>query len=168
MLAIILIIAGIFLRFLPHVPNVSPVAAIALFGAAYLPNKKLVLIVPLALMILSDIVLGFHDIIVYTWGAVVLISLIGLALKKSKKTSMILTGSLTSSVVFFIVTNFGVWAAGWYPQTGAGLNQCFMAGIPFFRNFLASTIVYSVVLFGAYELSAKLVRKTRFAGALLA
>ena len=60
MLAIILIIAGIFLRFLPHVPNVSPVAAIALFGAAYLPNKKLVLIVPLALMILSASLKSFR------------------------------------------------------------------------------------------------------------
>jgi hypothetical protein len=167
MLAIILIILGIFLRFIPHIPNVNPVAAIALFGAAYLPNKKLAILVPLTLMIASDLVLGLHDIIFYTWGATLLISLIGLALKNSKKTSVILTGSLASSVAFFIVTNFGVWAAGWYPHTLNGLSQCFMAGIPFFRNFLASTVVYSSLLFGAYELSARLVRKTRFAGALL-
>ncbi|PIY83194.1 MAG: hypothetical protein COX96_06970 [Candidatus Omnitrophica bacterium CG_4_10_14_0_2_um_filter_44_9] len=167
MLAIILIMTGVFFRFIPHMPNINPVAAIALFGAAYLPNKRLALIVPLALMILSDLFLGLHDIVIFTWGSVVLISLIGLSLKRSKKITNILAGSLISSLVFFIVTNFGVWASGWYPLTLSGLSTCYIAGIPFFRNFLASTLVYSAALFGAYELSAKFIRNTKFAAVLL-
>lgn len=167
MLALILIVTGILCRFLPHMPNVSPVAAIALFGAAYLPNRKLALIVPLLLMIASDAILGFHNIILFTWGSVLLISALGLALKKSNKTTKILLGSLLGSIAFFAITNFGVWFMGWYPRTSAGLAQCFIAGIPFFRNFLASTLIYSFGLFGAYELSAKFIRNTRFSNVLL-
>ena len=167
MLAMILIILGILLRFLPHMPNVSPLAAIALFGAFYLPNKRLALIVPLALMIISDMFLGLHDIIVFTWGSTILISIVGLALKKSKKITAIFAGSLIGSIIFFVVTNFGVWYSGWYPATWAGLSTCFIAGIPFFRNFLASTLVYSSIFFGAYELSARLVKNTKLARALL-
>ena len=167
MLALILIVVGILFRFIPHMPNVNPVAAIALFGATCLPNKRLAVIVPLALMVISDLFLGLHDIVVFTWGSVVLISLLGLALRSSRKLTIILAGSLVSSLVFFIITNFGVWANGWYPRTMAGLSQCYIAGIPFFRNFLASTLVYSTVFFGAYELSAKLIRNTQFSTALL-
>ena len=167
MLALILITFGILLRFIPHIPNVSPVAAIALFGAAYLPTKRLVLIVPLALMIVSDLFIGLHDIIVFTWGSTLLISILALSFKKTNKPMTILAGSLTGSVAFFVITNFGVWASGWYPHTITGLQECFIAGIPFFRNFLASTLVYSSVLFGIYELSAKLVKNTRFSRALL-
>jgi len=167
MLAIILIMVGVLFRFLPHAPNINPVAAIALFGAAYLPNKRLALIVPLSVMIASDLFLGLHDIVVFTWGSVVLISLIGLSLKKSKKVTTILAGSFLSSFVFFIITNFGVWASGWYARDLSGLSACFVAAIPFFRNFLAGTLVYSAALFGAYELSARLVKNTKFAKALL-
>jgi hypothetical protein len=167
MLALLLIITGILLRFMPHAPNVNPVAAIALFGAVYLPTKRLVLIVPLSLMIISDLFLGLHDIIVFTWTSTLLISLLGLAFKKSNKTMAILGGSLTGSIVFFIITNFGVWASGWYPQTPAGLIECFIAGIPFFRNYLASTLVYSCAFFGIYELSARFIRNTKFSAVLL-
>lgn len=167
MLALILVIVGIIFRFIPHMPNVNPVAAIALFGAAYLPNKRLALIVPLALMIISDLFLGMHDIVGFTWGAVLLISVIGISFKKANKMTAILGGSLISSFVFFLLTNFGVWLNGWYPHTSAGLTECFIAAIPFYRNFLVSTLVYSAALFGAYEVSARYVRNTRFASALL-
>ncbi|MFH0877497.1 MAG: DUF6580 family putative transport protein [Candidatus Omnitrophota bacterium] len=167
MLALILIVFGVALRFLPHTPNVNPVAAIALFGATMLPNKRLVLIVPLALMITSDLFLGMHDIIVFTWGSVVLISLLGLSLKKCRRSTTILAGSVLSSVIFFVITNFGVWLSGWYPMTAAGLGQCFIAAIPFFRNFTASTLFYSCVLFGTYEIAARVVQNTKLAPALL-
>jgi hypothetical protein len=119
MLVLLLIMVGIIFRFVPHAPNFTPIAAIALFGAMNLPNKRLSLIMPLALMIISDLFLGMHDMVAFTWGATVLVSLIGLSLKKSKKTTAILGGSLAASIVFFIVTNFGVWMMGWYPQDSA-------------------------------------------------
>jgi hypothetical protein len=167
MLALMLVLLGVLLRFLPHAPNVTPVAAIALFGAAFLPTRRLALIVPLALMITSDLFLGLHDMVVFTWGSVVLISLIGWSLRKSNKVTTLLAGSLVSSVVFFVVTNFGVWTMGWYPATAAGLGQCYAMAIPFFRTFLAGTLMYACALFGAYALAAHGIRKTKFAAVLL-
>jgi hypothetical protein len=167
MLALMLISIGIIFRFIPHAPNFTPVAAIALFGAMNLPNRRLSLIMPLALMIVSDLFLGMHDMVAFTWGATVLVSLIGISLKKSNKTTAALGGSLAASLVFFVVTNFGVWAMGWYPQTGAGLAQCYIAAVPFFRNFLAGTLIYSVALFGAYAIAARSLKNTKLAPALL-
>ena len=167
MLALLLMMVGIIFRFIPHMPNITPVAAIALFGAMNLPNRRLGLIMPLALMITSDLFLGLHNVVAFTWGATVLVSIIGLLLKNTKKTTAVIGGSLAASVVFFIVTNFGVWMMGWYPRTAEGLTQCYIAGIPFFRNFLAGTLVYAAALFGAYAVAAKSLKNTKLAHALL-
>ena len=176
MLALILMIFGILFRIIPHAPNFTPVAAIALFGAVLLPNRRLALIMPLALIMISDLFIGLHDIVIFTWGSVVIISLIGLGLRigmgffnafKSRKSTTVLFGSLASAVAFYLVTNFGVWAAGWYPPTPQGLLQCYVAGIPFFRNFLAGTLVYSAAFFGTYALAARAVRRTSLAKSLL-
>ncbi|MDD5538977.1 MAG: hypothetical protein PHF12_08445, partial [Candidatus Omnitrophica bacterium] len=93
--------------------------------------------------------------------------LIGIAMRQTRTITTVLAGSLFSSLVFFVVTNFGVWMAGWYPQTPQGLQACFIAAIPFFRYFLAGTLVYSTVLFGSYELAARCVKGTRLETALL-
>jgi len=167
MLALILMMFGILFRIIPHAPNFTPVAAIALFGASFLPNRRQALIMPLALIVTSDLFLGLHDIVIFTWGSVVLVSLIGLGLRRSPKTTTVLFGSLASSVVFYLVTNFGVWAAGWYPPTPQGLLECYVAGIPFFRNFLAGTLVYSAAFFGTFALAARAIRRTSLAKALL-
>ncbi len=167
MLAVILMMFGILFRIIPHAPNFTPVAAIALFGATFLPNRRLALIMPLALIMISDLFIGLHDIVIFTWGSVVLVSLIGLALRQRQKTTTVVFGSLASSVAFYLVTNFGVWAAGWYPPTAQGLLQCYAAGIPFFRNFLAGTLIYSAAFFGTYALAARAVRRTSLAKALL-
>lgn len=166
-MACILILIGVGLRFLPHIPNVTPVAAIALFAGAYISNKKLSVIIPLALMMVSDLFLGLHETVVFTWGSVVLISLIGVALKKSSSMTKIFAGSLLSSLAFFVITNFGVWMAGWYPHTSQGLSACFIAAIPFFRYFLCGTLIYSAAFFGSYELAARLAKGTRLETALL-
>jgi hypothetical protein len=166
MLAIALIILGIMTRFLPHAPNFNPVIAIALFGGYYL-NKKYAVLVPLLLMVLSDIFLGMHNTVFFTWGSVVLISVLGISQKKNKSVLNITGASLISAVLFFLITNFGVWLAGWYSYSLKGLIDCFVMAIPFFRATLLSTLVYTAVLFGTYELIAKRVKNTRFAHALL-
>jgi hypothetical protein len=59
--------------------------------------------------------------------------------------------TLCGSVSFFLITNFGVWAAGaMYPRTGAGLAACFVAALPFFRETLLGDLAYSAILFGSY------------------
>ncbi|MBF0569726.1 MAG: hypothetical protein HQL18_03005, partial [Candidatus Omnitrophica bacterium] len=81
-LAMGLLVIGVLSRFLTHVPNFTPVLAIALFGGVYLRRSQ-ALWLPLALMILSDLVIGLHSTIAFTWGSVLLVSLIGLWIRKS-------------------------------------------------------------------------------------
>ena len=166
MLAISLIIIGILFRFIPHTANFTPVDAIAIFAGVYL-NKKQALIVPLLLMVLSDIFLGMHNVVLFTWGNFVLVTLIGVWAKKHKTFKAITATSIVSSVLFYIITNFGVWAMGWYPLTAKGLLDCYILGLPFLRTFTVSTLVYTAVLFGAYEFIARRVRDTKLAKVLL-
>jgi len=166
MLAISLILIGILLRFAPHAPNFTPVAAIALFGGVYLSRKN-ALIVPLLLMMVSDAVLGISNVMLFTWGGFILITLLGFLLQKKLSGSRIVAFSLVSSLVFFVVSNFGVWLMGWYPLTSSGLAQCFIMAVPFLRDFTVSTLLYSAVFFGAYELIAHFVKGGKFASVLL-
>jgi hypothetical protein len=166
MLAISLIVAGILLRFAPHAPNFTPVAAIAIFGGAYL-NKKYAILVPLALMAASDLFLGVHNVMFFTWGGFILSALLGFWVRKHKSGLRILSASLVSSLLFYIVSNFGVWLMGWYPPTLDGLIRCYVLGLPFLRNFTAATLLYTAVFFVAYELVARLVKDTKLAKVFL-
>ncbi len=166
MLAVSLILLGLILRFLPHAPNFTPVAAIAIFAGVYM-DKRRAIIVPLALMMISDLFLGAHDVILLTWGSFALCSFLGMHVKNLKRPVAVLLGSAASSLIFYLVTNFGVWLAGWYPRTPQGLLNCYINGLPFLRNFGAATFLYASALFFAYELLAKAVKNSRFAKALL-
>ena len=165
MLALILLIFGIGTRFLPHAPNFTPITAIALFGGVYL-NKRFAVLLPLVLMVISDLFVGLHDTIFFTWGSFVLIALIGVQLREHKSPVNVLGASILSAVLFFVITNFGAWPT-LYPYTLEGLKTCYIMAIPFFRLTLLSSMLYSVVLFGTYEFIALRVRKTRFAHVLL-
>lgn len=166
MLAIALILVGIILRFMPHVPNATPVAAIALFGGVYL-NKRNAILIPLALMMISDLFIGTHDVMFFTWGGFIITAVIGLLIKKHKSVLSVTLSAIASSIIFYIITNFGVWAVGWYPQTLKGLTDSYIMGLPFLRTFVASTLIYTAVFFGTYEFIAKLVKNTKLAGILL-
>lgn len=166
MLAIALIILGIITRLLPHVPNFTPVVAIALFSGFYL-SRRYAVWVPLSLMIITDLFLGLHDLVLFTWGSFILITIIGITEKRKKSVLTVGVSSLASAILFFAVSNFGVWLAGWYGHSFQGLINCYVAAIPFFRTMLLSTLAYTVVLFGSYELIARWVKHTRFAAVLL-
>lgn len=160
MLAIVLIVIGVVSRLVLHLPNFTPVIALALFGGAYL-HRRTALVVPIALMAASDLFLGWHDTILFTWGSMALIALVGRSLKSHKSILTVTAYSCVSAVLFFVVTNLGSWLV-MYPMTWAGLADCFIAAVPFFRMTLISTLVYSAVLFGGYELLVNPVRKTRW------
>jgi hypothetical protein len=161
MLAIALMIIGILSRIIYHAPNFTPILALALFGGVYL-KKGYALTVPVALMIVSDLIIGLHDMIFFTWGSIILISAIGLFVRKNKSFASLLGAGVFSAIVFFVVTNFGVWLFK-YPHTWQGLTQCYVAAIPFFRMTLLSTLAYGAVLFGSYELLAARMPHTRLA-----
>jgi hypothetical protein len=140
-------------RLLPHPNNFTPVAAIALFGGACFSNKKLAFIVPLAIMFLSDVAMelaygyGFHNTLGYVYVSFIITSAIGIYISKQTNIKSVILASLVSSVLFFLITNFGVWAAYGSPGTN-GLIETYVLGIPFFRNTLIGDLLYNGVLFG--------------------
>ena len=153
--AFILITLGIAARFLPHPANFAPIGAIAIFSGLYLP-KKWALILPLAAMFFSDLFIGFYawPIMLSVYSGFIIMGLIGLAVRKNKKLSTILGGTILGSVIFYLLTNGAVWAFdSLYPPTAAGLLQSYYLAIPFFRNSLLGDLFYTGVLVGAYEAS---------------
>jgi hypothetical protein len=163
MLAIGILIFGIVSRLIVHIPNFTPVMALALFGGVYLKKDQAVLL-PVLLMAVTDLFLGLHGTMFFTWGSVALIAVLGLGLRKNKNAATIAGFSLASALLFFVVTNFGVWlVSGMYPRTLAGLMSCYILAIPFFRHTLFSTVIYAFVLFGGYEVVAAQLKKTRLA-----
>lgn len=147
-----LILFAAMLRLVPHPPNFTPIAALALFGGVYL-DKRFAFVVPIAALLLSDYFIGFHSLMPFVYGSFLLIGLIGLWLKTHRKPLFILGGALASSVLFFLLTNFGVWVTpnSWYPKTWQGFTACYVAAIPFFRNTVLGDLFYVGVLFGLYE-----------------
>jgi hypothetical protein len=152
LLSAILVAAA--LRLVPHPPNFTPIGAMALFSGAYLGRRSLAFVAPLGAMLLSDAVLGFYSGFWVTYLAVALIVLVGwLALPR---VSVLRVGgaAIASSVLFFVVSNFGTWAlSGMYPHTLAGLSACYVAAIPFFQNTVAGDLFYATLLFGGFKLA---------------
>jgi uncharacterized protein DUF6580 len=155
--AVLLILFAAFSRLLPHPANFTPVAAIALFSGVYL-NKRFAFAIPLIAMFLSDLILGLHSGMIWVYGSFIIITCIGLWLKYRMETSSgrkilyLLGASLASSVIFFIITNFGVWTSGYYGLELKGLAECYTLAIPFFRNSLLGDLVYVALMFGIYAL----------------
>lgn len=149
------IIVAAISRILPHFDNVTPVAAMALFGGAYLNDRRLAILLPLLTMLISDMFIGFHNTMIYVYVGMIATSLIGISIKNNIKVQSVLVGSIASSVIFFIISNFGVWASGGFFSGITGLTETYVLGIPFFRNSLLGDLFYSGVLFGAFELATR-------------
>lgn len=149
MFAILLVIIGIFSRLIVHTPQFTATLAIALFSGMYL-DRRLAIIVPVGMMLITDLILGFHDTMLFTYGSMLLISCGGVWLKKRKSYINVFSASIVAAIVFFIITNFGAFLS-LYPRTLAGLYECYILAIPFFRSTLLSTIAYSLVLYAGYE-----------------
>ncbi|MEI8061077.1 MAG: DUF6580 family putative transport protein [Candidatus Berkelbacteria bacterium] len=148
-------------KYLPHIPNFAPIAAIALFGGVYL-NKKYALIVPIAAMLIADYFIGFYNpyILVSVYGSFLLIGLIGLWLRNHKTLPNVIGGTLAGSILFFIFTNFAMWVIphSIYPHTLQGITNCYVLALPFFRNTIAGDLFYVGTFFGLMELSILLAR----------
>ena len=151
-----MILAAVASRLIPHQPNFTPIAALALFGGAAFSDRRAAFIVPLAGLFLSDLALGFYAITPVVYGSFVLIVCLGFWVRRRQTVSRIAGAAVTGAVLFFILTNFGVWIFGeLYPKTPTGLADCYVAAIPFFRNTLLSDLFYSALLFGGLALAEK-------------
>jgi hypothetical protein len=158
-----IILLAVAARLIPHAPNFAPIGGLALFSGSSF-KKKIALIIPLSAMFISDIFLGFHKTVPYVYVSFIIIAMIGSLIKNNKWQSIILA-SLASSVLFFLITNFGVWATGAmsYPRNFGGLMQSYAMGLPFFRNTIISDLFYSFSFFYGYKFLSNFVFKKLFA-----
>ncbi len=165
LVALVIILAAVS-RLVKHPYNFTPVIAMSLFAGCYLKTRWGV-ILPLAAMLISDYFIGFYDfqVMASVYVSIALIFVIGWVLRKYKKWYNVGLAALISSLVFFFITNFAVWAFfNWYPHTWAGLTNCFILAVPFFRNSLAGDLFYAGLFFGLYELVLILANKRITAG----
>ena len=147
---------GIFLalaasRFIPHPPNFTSLLALSfyipvIFGVRFIP------VVVLALFF-TDLIIGLHSTMFFTIGSVILIGLISKIFNRS--ILLRLFGALTGAVIFFILSNFGVWASGSYGYTLNGFISCYLLAIPFFGYSLISTLIFSVIIETIYRFYQK-------------
>jgi uncharacterized protein DUF6580 len=155
LLALALIALCVAARLLPHVQNFSPVAAAALFAGAVMGRRSLAVVVPVASMLIGDLVLGFYhwQVMATVYAALALPALIGMAGRRYGLRLTAIGGAFAAALIFFVTTNFAVWAfSGMYSLDSAGLLQCYVAGLPFLKYTLAGDLFWSVVLFGSLTL----------------
>lgn len=157
-----LVLGAAILRLLPHPPNVTPVAAMALFGGAHFDRTSRAFAVPLAAMFISDALLqwlfgwGFHGQMVVVYLCFVATVGIGLLLRRRVSVLSVAAAAFSSSTLFFVTTNLAVWAAGsLYPHSAAGLLSCYVAALPFYGLTLAGDLFYTAVLFGTFALAER-------------
>jgi len=155
----VVVLGAVFMRLVPHIPNVAPIGALALFSGFLMPNIVGFLL-PLMVMVISDMFLGFHATILYVYGSFVLITGIGYVFHKKVSPSRVGMGSVIGSTIFFIITNFGVWiTSSLYQKNSSGLIQSYIMGLPFFRNTLIGDLFYNVVFFIGYGIFLVLSKK---------
>ena len=160
LLGVVLIALASFSRLIPHPMNFAPIMALALFGGVYF-DKRIAPILPLAALLISDYFIGFYQGIEFTYAAFIISVFVGMWLKSRKTVPMIAGVTIASSILFFIISNFGVWYVEiLYPKTFAGLMECYAMALPFFRNTIAGDLFYVAVMFGVYEAAMKYLPKT--------
>lgn len=149
----ILILGAALSRWIPHAPNVTAITALALLGGAMTSSRLLTVLMPVAALLISDLLIGFHDKMLFVYVATALIALMAHGnLKSSTGYGKLAGASFCASSFFFIVTNFGVWIMdSIYPSTAAGLMKCYWMALPFFGNQVLGDLAYTAVIFGAYK-----------------
>jgi hypothetical protein len=156
------IVGAAVLRLVPHPPNFAPIGAMALFSGAYLGRRGLAFAAPLGALLLSDAIIGFYAGMEFVYASVALIVLIGWAVRARVSPLRVGAAAIASSVLFFVITNFGTWlSSGMYPHDAAGLAACYIAAIPFFQNTVAGDLVYAALLFGGFALLEDAIPKIR-------
>ena len=157
-------------RLIPHPANFTAMGAIALFSGSKILKDWKAFLIPVAALWLSDLAINnilyaqyyesfmfFTDGFIYMASALLLAVIIGRFLLQAPSLMKFVGASLGSSVLFFLISNFGVWISVSSPYTAniTGLLLCYEAAVPFFRNEFVSTLLFSGVLFGAYELAQR-------------
>tara|TARA_B100000575_G_C22889289_1_gene517630 strand:- start:187 stop:744 length:558 start_codon:yes stop_codon:yes gene_type:complete len=160
-----IILLASFSRLIPHYPNFTPVIAIALFGGRFFNDRVLAILLPLLILWSSDLVLNnfifnyyesfifFYPGFFWQYLPVICITLIGRYSLKKISVLRLLGVSISSSLIFYVVSNFGVFtSSSIYTKDLSGLILCYTAALPFFYGTLSSTVIYTFSLFGLKKL----------------
>tara|TARA_B100001996_G_scaffold376501_1_gene357818 strand:+ start:816 stop:1376 length:561 start_codon:yes stop_codon:yes gene_type:complete len=164
-----LILIAAFSRIIPHYPNFTPLCAIALFGGKYFRNRYLAFLVPIVALWFSDLIINnfilsqyfdgftlFYSGFQWQYGSFLFIALLGRKTLKNFSFLKLIGVSISSSLLFFIISNFGVWiSSSFYSKDIMGLIACYISAIPFYFGTLSGSVFYSFFLFGSYKLLSK-------------
>lgn len=172
--AVIAVVMIAMSRVIPHWPNFTPIMAVALVGGAMFGVKRFGFLIPLAAMVLSDLLLGvvmgweyaLHDTQLVIYGVLAVVYALGVWMKNDSSLKLVLGGGTLAAVLFFLVTNAAVWMFGtMYPHNLSGLMMSYAAGLAFYNdggNFLLngilSTWMFSGLILGATHLATKATR----------
>jgi len=153
-----LITLGVVFRLIPHLPNFAPIGAIAI-AAGLMFRWRYAMWLPIIIMVISDITIGLYHGFLWTWLSLAIIPLLGVLLRQRPLVWQIPLGSMGASLLFFIISNFGVWvSSGMYSHTLAGLIDCFVMALPFLRSTMLSDILFTSVLLVAIQYGAVILR----------
>lgn len=146
-----LLVFGIGWRLIPHLPNFAPIGAIAITAGMIFKWRKATMI-PLISIIVSDLVIGLYQGFLWTWLSVAIIPIAGLMARSLPIIWRIPIGALSASLIFFVISNFGVWvSSGMYSHTLVGLAECYTMALPFLRNTIISDLYFTSILIAAFE-----------------
>ena len=143
---------GIFItlaatRFIPHTPNFTSLMALSFYVPAFLGIRYLPIV--LISFAITDLIIGFHGVTLFTWGSIILISLLSVYFNKGIISRF--SGAFGGACIFFIITNFGVWSLGSYGYSLEGMIACYTLAIPFFANTIISTMIYACLIESVYK-----------------
>lgn len=167
-LAVFLIIVfGLLSRLIPHPPNFSPINSVFLFSSLKLKKRNAILI-PLLIMFISDVFLGLHSTMFFVYGSFIITYILGHYFKEKINIFTLFFLSLTSSIIFFVITNFGVFLLfNMYPHSIKGLLDCYLMALPFFQNTFFSDLFYNYSFYIGFKfLNSYILRKTNNWGML--
>ena len=133
----------IFMDINSTIPNFQAVIALSLIGSLYAKGRAAGILLPLYIMLFTDLVLGFHQLWIWTYAPYLVTALIGRFISSYAQPKHIFAGAVSSSLVFFLISNFGVWTLGGYGLSFQGLLACYVAGLPFLGNTILSTLLFS-------------------------
>ena len=154
------IFLGIFVvlaasRFIPHPPNFTSLIALSFYVPVFFGLRFIPLVV--LSFLITDIFIGYHNTLFFTWGSVIVVGLISKYLFSSILKR--LSGAFLGAVIFFLITNFGVWTNGMYGYSFQGLINSYIMGLPFFGYTLISTLVFSTIIETLYKIGKISIKK---------
>ena len=147
-ISLILILA--FARLIPHPPNFTPIIAVAIMSGYFFKNINLSFLTLIVAMLVSDLFIGFYENVIFVYASLLLITFVFYKISNKINFKNLFIYSFAGSIVFFVISNFGVWALGSpgvydvaYDKNLSGLIECYILAIPFFGNTLLSTLIFA-------------------------